>query len=83
MSYTVRRVRVNAQGYALPGGYRYWGAGEPLYVAVDRETGDELAHVRAPSREAALRRFAQCEREANLCCGGDWRRVPEAWYINA
>lgn len=58
-AYTVRRVRVNAQGYELPGGWRYWGAGAPLYRAISRATGDELAEVRAGSRKNALELFSK------------------------
>jgi len=62
--YTVRRVRLNAGGYALPGGYRYFGQGLPLFVAVDKETGDELAHVRATDKDHAVRAFEAFAQEA-------------------
>jgi hypothetical protein len=64
-NYTVRRVRLNAGGYELPGGFRYWGSGSPLFVAIDKETGDELAHVRAGDRAQAITRFAICAQRAN------------------
>jgi hypothetical protein len=52
MKYTVRRVRLNSQGYESDG--QYWGSGMPLYRMVEKESGDYLAEFRAADRPRAL-----------------------------
>jgi len=56
VNYSLRRVKLNRQGYA-PGG-NYWGAGQPLYVCeyrADGETRVETGYLRANSRAEAKR----------------------------
>ena len=54
---SLRRVRLDSQGYDPSG--RYWGAGAPLWLAEGQEGEDEgrYSYVRAASREEAKHLF--------------------------
>lgn len=62
MKYTVRRVRLNSQGYESDGSY--YGSGMPLYRMVDKESGDYLAEFRASDRTSALLKAQEYTAEA-------------------
>lgn len=54
-NYSLRRHRLNRQGYDSSGAY--WGSGNPLYVLefrADGHTSTESAFFRAASRDIAM-----------------------------
>jgi hypothetical protein len=55
VNYSLRRVKLNRQGYEANGSY--WGIGQPLYVCdfrADEERSIETGYLRANSRQEAI-----------------------------
>lgn len=63
--YTVRKVRMSGDYETSTG--RYYGAGMPIYVAHERETGDEIAKCRAATRAEALEKLPKLVTQKRAC----------------